>query len=109
MPDWRDEVRRRLAASGLDPATEADVSEELAQHLDDRYRELRAEGLTGDDARGVVLRELDANELLGRDVRDLKARGTSSNTLEPIEPPRTHSNPLEPPRTDSNLFEPFRT
>ena len=32
----------RVAA--LDPATEQDVVEELAQHLDDRYRELRAEG-----------------------------------------------------------------
>ncbi len=105
MPDWRDEVRRRLAASGLDPATEDDVSEELAQHLDDRYRELRAEGLTRDDARGVVLRELDANELLGRDVRDLKRPRTPSN---PLEPNRTPSNPFEPVRTLSNLMQDVR-
>ena len=105
MPDWRDEISRRLAASGLDPATEEDVSEELAQHLDDRYRELRADGLTRDDARDAVLRELDANELLGSDLRDLKRRRTPSN---PLEPPRTHSNPFEPIRTLSNLMQDVR-
>ncbi len=103
--DLRVEVRRRLAAAGLDPATEQDVVEELAQHLDDRYRELRAEGLTRDEARDAILRELDANELLGRDVGDLKARRTSSNSLEPV---RTPSNHLEPSRTCSNLLEPAR-
>jgi putative ABC transport system permease protein len=97
MAKWRDEVRRRLEAAGLDPATEAEVSEELEQHLDGRYQELRAAGMPDDEAHSVVLRELDANDRLSRDLHDLK------------KPPRTPSNLIEPPRTSSNLLEPFRT
>ena len=40
MPDWKKEVRERLAALKLAPAREAEIVEELSQHLEDRYREL---------------------------------------------------------------------
>jgi hypothetical protein len=40
VPDWKDAIRERLASAKLDPVSEADVVEELAQHLDDRYQEL---------------------------------------------------------------------
>jgi putative ABC transport system permease protein len=103
MPDWRDEVRRRLADAGLDPATEEEIAEELSQHLDDRYRELRAEGLTSDDARQAVLRDLDANRRFSRELHHL--RRTRSNLLEPV---RTFSNPFEPFRTFSNLMQDVR-
>jgi putative ABC transport system permease protein len=94
--DLRREVRRRLAAAGLDPATEWDVIEELGQHLDDRYRELRAQGLNGADARRLVLRELDEEPRLCPELRTLK------------EPPRTSSNSFERPRTASNPFGAIR-
>jgi putative ABC transport system permease protein len=61
MPEWRDEILRRLAEAGLDPATEAEVAEELAQHLEDRYVELRSRGLEAEHARRVALGELDAH------------------------------------------------
>lgn len=93
--DLRLEVRRRLRTAGLDPATELEVVEELAQHLDDRYRELRAEGLTGDEARHAVLRELEGEGRLAGDVDELRRR--------------TRSNPIEPLGTSSNIREPFRT
>jgi len=35
MPDWKPEIRRRLAKLNLSPAREAAIVEELAQHLDD--------------------------------------------------------------------------
>ena len=46
MRDWRPLVRQRLAALDLDPTSEADIVEELAAHLDDRMRELTAQGFT---------------------------------------------------------------
>jgi hypothetical protein len=35
MPDWKPEIRRRLANLKLVPTREAAIVEELAQHLDD--------------------------------------------------------------------------
>ena len=58
MSQWLPEIRRRLAAAKLDPAREAEIALELEQHLDDRYREMRAEGLDEEDARRVALDEL---------------------------------------------------
>ena len=50
MPEWTSEIQRRLADIALAPAREAEIVEELAQHLDDRYRGLTAGGLPPDDA-----------------------------------------------------------
>ena len=50
MPDWRDEVRRRLERARLDPIRRAAVVEELAQHLEDRYADLVAGGATDGEA-----------------------------------------------------------
>jgi hypothetical protein len=40
MPDWKPEIRRRLANLQLPPTREAAIVEELAQHLDESYAEL---------------------------------------------------------------------
>jgi hypothetical protein len=40
MPEWKPEIVRRLAALKLSPAREAEIGEELAQHLDDRYHSI---------------------------------------------------------------------
>jgi hypothetical protein len=40
MPDWKQEIRRRLANLQLAPTREAAIVEELAQHLDESYAEL---------------------------------------------------------------------
>ena len=42
--DWRQDLRSRLASLRLGAAREAEIVEELTQHLDDRYGQLRAEG-----------------------------------------------------------------
>jgi len=60
MPDWKDLVRRRLAAFNLTAPAESDLAEELAQHLEDRYRDLTVQGLDPGDAYARVLGELDA-------------------------------------------------
>ena len=59
MRDWRLEIRRRLANARLSPAREAEVVEELAQHVQDRYEELRAAGEDESAARAAALAECD--------------------------------------------------
>src|SRR5262245_36817023 len=59
MPDWNNLVRRRLAGMNLTAAAESDMSEELAEHLEGRYRDLIAGGAAPDDAYRKVLAELD--------------------------------------------------
>jgi putative ABC transport system permease protein len=51
MPDWKAIVRERLAGLGLRGAREAEIIEELAQDLEERYSELRAQGLPEAEAR----------------------------------------------------------
>jgi predicted permease len=64
---WRDAVLARLADLRLDAAREAEIVEELAQHLDARYEELRAAGSGEDEARSLAIAELsDDGELAQR-------------------------------------------
>jgi putative ABC transport system permease protein len=44
MPDWKLHVREHLPPLAIGAARELEIVEELAQHLDDRYRELRTGG-----------------------------------------------------------------
>ena len=59
MPDWKRIVRARLAPLHLTPAAEADLMEELAQHLEDHYRELSSGGISHEDAFVQTMSELD--------------------------------------------------
>jgi macrolide transport system ATP-binding/permease protein len=59
MLDWKDLVRRRLTALNLTAAAEADLVEEVAQHLEDLYRDLTASGASPDDAYRQAAAELD--------------------------------------------------
>ncbi|MEO7190169.1 MAG: hypothetical protein ABI051_03865 [Vicinamibacterales bacterium] len=63
MPDWRVLVRQRLAAACLPPMDELGIVEELAQHLEDCYRELCAQGMPEGDALELSLQEVDGQEL----------------------------------------------
>ena len=44
MPEWKHEIRRRLAGLKLEPLREVSSIEELTQHLDETYDELLAGG-----------------------------------------------------------------
>ena len=44
MIDWKPEIRQRLAELKLAATREAEIVEELAQHFEDRYAELRTGG-----------------------------------------------------------------
>ena len=69
MHEWSQEILRRLAGLNLPPAREADIVEEVAQHLEDRYQELVTGGAREDEARRVALKELSDEDLLARGLR----------------------------------------
>jgi putative ABC transport system permease protein len=58
MPEWSGEILARLAPLGLSAQRELEIAEELAQHLDDRFAELRARGASDAEARRAVRDEL---------------------------------------------------
>jgi putative ABC transport system permease protein len=64
MPDWKQHVRPRLAGLRLSPTREAEIVEELSQHLDDRYRELIAGGMSPDEATRVALSDFREGNVL---------------------------------------------
>ncbi|MDR3700121.1 MAG: ABC transporter permease [Candidatus Sulfopaludibacter sp.] len=57
MPDWSEPIRRLMAGLSLSPAREAEIVEELAEHAEDRYRELQSAGATEAEARRGALDE----------------------------------------------------
>src|ERR1044071_1138438 len=74
MPDWKKEIGQRLAGLKLVPAREAEIVEELAQHLDDRYQELLADGTSATDAERLTLEELSENELFARELQRVERK-----------------------------------
>ena len=50
MFDWREEIRKRIAGSKLEPTREAEIIEELGGHLEDRYAEVLAGGVDEETA-----------------------------------------------------------
>jgi ABC-type antimicrobial peptide transport system permease subunit len=64
MPDWKQEVQRRLSSLNLPPARETEIVEELAQHLEDRCQELLLKGIAESEAIRITIEELERPELL---------------------------------------------
>jgi putative ABC transport system permease protein len=77
MPDWKQEVRRRLAVLKLDPAREQEIVEELAEHLEDRYAELLSGGASPEHARRAIIDELSDSDLLVQGLRRTERRATT--------------------------------
>src|SRR5258707_10761340 len=59
MPDWKRLVRERLTSLRLKANAESDLTEELAQHLEDHYRELHSGGASREEAYQKTISELD--------------------------------------------------
>ena len=76
--DWLAEVRARLrsaAGEGVDAAREAEVVEELAQHLEDQYAELLGRGVDDSVARERLLAQLDEPATTALVTKVARARG----------------------------------
>ncbi len=75
MPEWKPEIRRRLASLQLAPPREAAIIEELSQYLEDCYAELLSSGATEAEAYRRTLAELSGSELLARELRRAERPG----------------------------------
>src|SRR5215468_1558527 len=85
MPDWTQHVRPRLSGLRLSPTREAEIVEELSQHLEDRYRELIAGGMSPDEATQVALADFRDGNLLARRMAPLR-QAHSPSTITPGAP-----------------------
>jgi len=82
MPDWAARVRPRLSTLHLSPTREREIVEELSQHLEDRWRELRAGGASEEEAERLALDAFRDDGALARYLAPLK----QANTRAPITP-----------------------
>jgi putative ABC transport system permease protein len=69
MSDWKSEIRARLAGLNLEAVRETEIVEEISQHLDDRFAELRAGGVPEEEARRSALEDLSGGKLLAAELR----------------------------------------
>jgi putative ABC transport system permease protein len=72
MPDWKGEVRSRLSSLRLSPAREAEIVDELSQHLDEHYQELIAGGATPDQATRSTLALFRSGDVLAQYLAPLR-------------------------------------
>jgi predicted permease len=72
MPEWRELVRRQLAELRLKPEREAEIAEELAQHAEDRYKELKLSGESDAEALRLTLSEVLDQKAMASGLRDLE-------------------------------------
>ena len=79
MPDWKQEINKRLAGLHLTASREVEIVEEMAQHADDRYSELLASGTSETQARQAVLEEI-AGDAVSRQV-DLENQRIQSGSV----------------------------
>jgi putative ABC transport system permease protein len=75
MPEWTEEIRKRLANLELEPTRNNEIVEEFSQHLEDRYAELLSSGATNDAAYLAALAELDDRALLVQELRRVERQG----------------------------------
>ena len=72
MHDWQSEVRARLAPLRLKQEREADIVDEISQHLAERYHEAASAGASPDEATRVALAEFRAGNVLAQRIAALK-------------------------------------
>jgi macrolide transport system ATP-binding/permease protein len=88
MPDWTEDLRQRLAPLRLSPSRESEIIEELSQHLDLRYEELRDGGAPDVVARSLALEELRGPDVLAQRMRMLR----QAHVPPPITPGAPHGS-----------------
>ena len=76
MHDWQSEVRARLAALRLKPEREADIVDEIAQHLAERYREAVSAGASPDEATRFALADFRPGNALAQRIAALRQAHT---------------------------------
>src|SRR6267378_6468501 len=77
MPEWKQEIAKRLAGANLRAEREAEIIEELSNHLQDRYDQLQSEGTAHEEACREVLAELEFTDLRS-EVRDTESTASQN-------------------------------
>src|SRR2546423_10406598 len=80
MPDFRGEISARLADLGFAPVREAEIVEELSQHLEEEYDEALSRGASEEQARHAVLEQLNSSELLSRELKRVEHHAPRDQT-----------------------------
>src|SRR5215210_1607209 len=75
MPEFADEIRKRLGGLGLSALREQEIVEELSQHLEDQYERNLRGASTEEEAYRAVLLSLDESNLLGAELTRVERRG----------------------------------
>lgn len=71
MPEWKEEVRKRVSGLRLAPSQEDEIVEELSQHLEEVYERSLKGGASEAEAKQIALLELVGDDLLA-DIRRSK-------------------------------------
>jgi putative ABC transport system permease protein len=74
VPEWRSDIRKRLASLRLEPARENEIVEELADHLEDRYQDMLSRGAPPDEAELATRTELNDGQLLVRELNRIERK-----------------------------------
>src|SRR4051794_27008692 len=81
MPDFKAEIRKQLAGLQLLPGREAEIVEELSQHLEDEYEQALSRGATEAEAEDAVLSQLNVADRLGSELKRVERRAPNEMTL----------------------------
>jgi putative ABC transport system permease protein len=100
-------VRPRLSSLRLSPAREHEIVEELSQHLEDRWRELKAGGASDEDATRLALAEFREGNLLPAARRVVRSVDPSVPLVEPQPMTTLVSDSVAQPRFRSTLLVSF--
>src|ERR1043166_3031993 len=80
MPDFKIDIRARLRELRLSPVREAEIVEELSQHLEEECERVLSRGASEDEARQQVLEQLNAADFLGGELKHVERR-VSQNSV----------------------------
>jgi putative ABC transport system permease protein len=72
MPEWKQEIQKQLGMAKLEATREAEIVEELAQHMELLYEELLRDGATAEEARRAILEEFSENESLAQEIQQVE-------------------------------------
>src|ERR1051326_6550003 len=72
MPDFKTEIRRLIAELNLSPEREAEIVEELSQHLEEQFEKATSEGASEEEAKQLALEELIQPCSLGLQLKRVK-------------------------------------
>src|SRR5947208_13419721 len=74
MPDFKIDIRARIAELDLSPVREEEIAEELSQHLEEEYERALSCGASEEEARQQVLEQLNTAHFFRREFGNVERR-----------------------------------